>query len=69
MFAATLTVKVAEAVALLLSVTVSVKAELVAVQEAATSAMTLPEASMAMLLTVTPEPPIGVALTTNVLAA
>jgi hypothetical protein len=46
----------------MLSVTVSVKAELVALQSAATSAVTLPPA-MAMLLMVTPAPLKGVAVT------
>ncbi len=62
----TLTVRVAVAVALPLFVTVNVKVELIAVQLAATSAVTRPAASVLMLLNVTPVPINGVELTISV---
>ena len=62
----TLTVNVADADAPVLSVTMSVKVELVAVQEAATLAVTLPAPSMARPEIVTPAPLNRVAETFNV---
>ena len=62
------TVKVAVAIFMPASVTLSVKVELVAVQEAATSAVTWPAALTAMLLMVTPVPVSGVAVTIKVLS-
>ena len=72
MFGVTLTVKVALDDAPAESVTVSVKVAFVAVQDATTSAVTLPLASTAMFETVTPltvaeAPPLTV--TTNVFSA
>ena len=65
----TVTLSVAELLPPSLSVTRSVKLELVAVQLAATSAVTLPFAAMLMLDTVTPEPVNGVAVTLKEFAA
>jgi hypothetical protein len=61
----TLTVRVVEAVAPPPSVTLRVNVEFVAEQSAATFAVTLPVASTAMLLTVTPLPVRGVAVTVS----
>jgi hypothetical protein len=67
--AVTLTVNTALALAIWLSVTVRVKVELVAPQSAPTLAVTLPNASTLMPVTLTPDPVKGVDVTVNVSSA
>ena len=67
-FAVTLTVSVALAVALLASVTVKLKTEVVAPHAALRLAVTLPAASIKTLEIVTPAPATGVMLTVKELA-
>lgn len=68
MLAVTLTVSVALFISPLLSVTINVKAEVVAVQEATISAVTCPAELTARLLIVIPVPVSGAASTDRVLS-